>query len=87
MKPLLHKDLDYRQAIGMLTYLQNTTRSDISMTVHQATRFYIQPMLSHERAVKRIGWYLSENKNKGLIFKPHSSKGIECYVDAAFAGG
>jgi len=96
VKPLLHKDLDgpsrkcnwnYRQAIGMLTYLQNTTRPDISMAVHQAARFCIQPMLSHERAVKKIGRYLSGNKDKGLIFKPDLSKGIECYVDADFAGG
>ncbi len=24
---------------------------------------------------------------KGLIFKPDLSKGLECYVDANFAGG
>ena len=42
IKSLLHKDLEglkkhswnYRQAIGMLTYLQGTTRPDISMTTH-----------------------------------------------------
>ena len=96
VKPLLHKDVDgpsrkcnwnYRQAIGMLTYLQNTTRPDILMSVHQAARFCIQPMLSHKQAVKRIKRYLSGNKDKGLVFKPDLSKGIKCYVDADFAGG
>jgi len=95
-KPLLHKDLEglprnnswnYRQAIGMLTYLQGSTRPDISMAVHQAARFCIDPKLSHERAVKRIGRYLIGNKNKGIVFKPDTSKGVECYVDADFAGG
>ena len=96
VKPLLFKDTDgperkcswnYRQAIGMLTYLQNTTRPDISMAVHQAARFCIDPKLSNERAVKRIGRYLSGNQDKGLIFKPDPSMGVECYVDADFAGG
>ena len=43
LKPQLHKDedgqarkceWDYRQVIGMLTYLHNTTGTDSSMIVH-----------------------------------------------------
>ena len=95
VKPLLHKDLEgldrkatwgYRQVIGMLNYLQNSTRPDLSMAVHQAARFSINPKLSHERAVKRIGKYLLSNRDKGLIFTPDRSRGIEVYVDADFAG-
>ena len=96
IKPLLYKDLEglkrkhswnYRQAIGMLTYLQGTTRPDISMATHQAARFSIDPKLSHERAVHRIGRYLKGTNNKGFIFRPKKIKGLECYVDADFAGG
>ena len=95
-KPLLHKDLlgeprrntwNYRQAVGMLTYLQATTRPDISMAVHQCARFSINPKLTHERAVKRVGRYLLSSKQKGILFKPDLSKGMECFVDADFAGG
>ena len=95
-KPLLYKDLEglgrkckwnYRQAIGMLNYLQNSTRPDISMATHQCARFCNQPMQSHERAVKRIGRYLKGNKNRGINFQPDVTKGIECFVDADFAGG
>ena len=65
--PLLGKDVDgpvrkakwkYRGIIGMLGYLQNTTRPDISMATHQCARFNNDPKLSHERAVKKIVRYL-----------------------------
>ena len=96
VKPLLHKDLDglprktswnYRQIIGMLNYLQNSTRPDLSMAVHQCARFSISPFLSHERAVHRIGKYLLGTAEFGLIFSPEISKGLEVFVDADFAGG
>ena len=96
LKPLLFKDLDglsrkyiwnYRQAIGMLNYLASTTRPDISMAVHQAARFCIDPKLSHEKAVIRIGKYLIGTDDKGMIFRPDPTKGLECFVDADFAGG
>jgi hypothetical protein len=96
LKPLLNKDTDglprktnwnYRQAIGMLNYLTSITRPELAMAVHQAARFTISPMLSHERAVQRIGKYLLSSKDKGMIFKPDTSKGLECFVDADFAGG
>ena len=95
-KPLLHKDEDglerkhswnYRQPIGMLTYLQGTSRPDISMATYQVARFCIAPKLSYERAVHRIGRYLKATKDKEIIFTPDGDKGLECYVDADFAGG
>lgn len=96
MKPLLFKDLDgidrkhkwnYRQAIGMLTYLQGTTRPDIAMAVHQCARFSIMPKLTHERAIYRIAKYLKGTNDKGIIIKPNKNLGLECFVDADFAGG
>ena len=71
----------------MLTYLQGTSRPGISMATHQASRFCIAPKLSHEKAVYRIGRYLKATKDKGMIFTPGGDKGLECYVDADFAGG
>ena len=38
-------DWIYRTAIGMLGYLQNSTRPDISMAVHQYNHFNANPML------------------------------------------
>ena len=71
MKPLLHKDKDgdprktawnYRHVIGMLNYLQGSTRPDISMATHQCARFSSDPKASHERAVRYIGKYLLGTK-------------------------
>jgi len=93
---VLHKDLDgkprkrswkYRQAVGMLQYLQANSRPDISMATHQTARFCIDPRLSHEQAVVRIGKYLRGTADRGIIYNPVKSMGLECYVDADFAGG
>lgn len=95
-KELLHKDTDgiprkhsfnYRQIVGMLSYLQGTTRPDISMPTHACARFCIDPKSSHEKAIIRILRYLIHTKNEGIIIKPNSERGIECYVDASFAPG
>ena len=79
-------DWNYRTAVGMLTYLQGNTRPDISVHVHQCARFSIDPKRSHERAITRIGRYLLTSRDRGIIYKPDMNRGLECYVDADFAG-
>ena len=95
VKPLLHKDTDgpprkhdwhYRSLIGMLNYLEKTSRPELAFAVHQCARFCSDPRLTHEKAVHKIIRYLIATKDKGLIFKPDLSRGIECFVDADFAG-
>ena len=92
---ILNKDIEgkphknswnYRTAIGMLSYLQGNTHPDISMAVHQNACFWNKPMLSHEQAITRIGRYLRHIQDRGIIFKPDTAKGLECYVDADFSG-
>ncbi|KAL7464856.1 hypothetical protein ACHAXS_005184 [Conticribra weissflogii] len=94
--PLLSKDTNgpdrkhqwkYRTLTGMLGYLQGTSRPELAMATHQCARFNTYPKLCHERAIKRICKYLLGSMDKGLIFSPDISKGLECYVDANFAGG
>lgn len=97
VKPLLNKNTDgkdrdensfhYRSAIGSLSYLAGCTRPDISMAVHQAAKFSNNPKACHDTAVKRIGKYLLGTEDKGLMYTPDKSKGLEIYVDADFAGG
>ena len=49
---------NYRTAVGMLSYLQNQTRPDIAMAVHQTAWFCNDPKLCHEQAINRIRKYL-----------------------------
>ena len=86
IKPLLHKDLgglkkehswNYRQNIGIVPYLQGTTRSDIPMATHQAAHSSIDSKLSHERVVHRISRYLKVTNNKRFIFRSKNEKGLE----------
>ena len=95
-KGLLHRNLagkprkykwKYQTAVGMLSYLQNSTRSEITMAVHQTARFSNKPMLCHEKAIMCLGRYLLDTRMRGMIYKPDCSKGLECYVDADFARG
>ncbi len=71
----------------MLTYLTGSFRPDIAIGVHQCARFSANPMRSHKQAVMRIGQYLLSTQDRGMTYTPDSTRGIEVYVDADFAGG
>ncbi len=71
----------------MLTYLTGSIRPDIAMAVHQCAQFSANPMHSHEQAVMRIGRYLLSMQDRSMTYTPDSTRGIEVYVDADFAGG
>ena len=80
-------EFHYRSVIGQLSYLAATARPEIQFAVHQCARFSQDPKMVHEKAVKRIVRYLKRTPDKGLILSVDKTKGIECYVDADFAGG
>jgi hypothetical protein len=43
--------------------------------------------MSHECAIMHICRYLKNTSDRGVIYCPDKSKGLECYVDTDFAGG
>ena len=71
----------------MLNYLQGNIHPDMSMAVHKTEHFCNNPMLSHEKSIKRLKRYLLHTKKEGIIQNPDISKGLECYVDTDFEGG
>jgi hypothetical protein len=87
-------DFSYPSIIGMMLYLQANTRPDITFAVSQAARFSRQPKLSHETAIKRIGKYLKDTKDKGMVIDLREMKKegasswlkLDLYADADFAG-
>ena len=70
----------------MIGYFQERTRPDFAMATHQCAIFNNDPHLLHEQSVNRIGIYLLDTRDKGMIYRPDTSRGLECYVDADFAG-
>ena len=70
----------------MLLYLSSNTRCDIQFSVHQCARFSHSPKHSHGQAIKRICRYLASTSDKGLILQPDLNEGLNCYVDADYAG-
>ena len=80
------QDWNYRSVVGSLSYLQAMVRPDLTMAVQQCARFCNDPQCAHEEALKRICHYLMKTKDHGLILKPDPKRGLECYVDADWAG-
>ena len=77
---------DYSSVVGMLLYLSNNTRPDITFAVSQVARFTHQPKKSHGIAVKTIIRYLKGTANQGTIIHPVTSLLLTCFCDADFAG-
>ena len=71
----------------MLNFLTNSMRPKAQSMVHQCTQFSADPKLPHNQAVKRILKHLKFMDTQLLIMKLNTEKGIECYMDANFAGG
>ena len=84
--PTCQETFNYASVIGMLIYLSNTTRPDISFAIHQCARFTHKPRRSHELVLKRIGRYLVGTKGKEMILDPSQNLDIDCYLDSDFAG-
>ena len=84
--PQFAESWSYAAAVGMLLYLSSNTRPDIQFAVHQVARFSHSPKQSHGQAIKRIVRYLAGTKDRGIQFQPDLKAGLDCYVDADFAG-
>ena len=80
------EDWEYATVVGMMMYLAQNSRPDITYAVHQCARFTHAPRSSHATGIKRILRYLQGTNDKGLIMNPSTKFQVDCYVDADFAG-
>ena len=78
-------DFPYRQAVGSLLYISNSTRPDIAQAVHHAARFVGSPTEQNVQAVKRIMKYLKGTINYGIIFKKSSNTDMIGFADADYS--
>jgi hypothetical protein len=71
----------------MLLYLCGHTRPDITFAVDCCARYMFCSKHSHELALKRIGRYLKQTPDRGMVMNPSSDVcKIDAYPDADFAG-
>jgi len=81
-----NKDWSYPAVVEMLLYLSSNSRPDIQYAVHSAARFSHNPCNSQGQAVKQIVRYLLKTPTEGILFLPRLNQGLDCFVDADFAG-
>jgi hypothetical protein len=82
-----HGGFSYSSVVGMLLYLSGHTRPDIAYAVNCCARYMFCPKHSHELALKRIGRYLKQTSERGMIMNPSTDIcKIDAYPDADFAG-
>ena len=94
-KPLI-KDLDgepasgafsYSSVVGMLLYLSGHTRPDIAFSVNCCARYMFSPRHLHELALKRLGRYLKQTSDRGMVMNVSKDVyKVDAYPDADFAG-
>jgi hypothetical protein len=76
----------YPSIIGQLNYLAQNSRPEISFAVHQCARFSKTPQALHEKAFKRIIYYLQCTRDRPLIIKPNKNLSLDAYCDSDFDG-
>jgi hypothetical protein len=77
---------NYPSVIEKLNYLAQNSRPEISFAVHQCARFSKEPKALHEKAVKRIIYYLKYTRDTPLIMKPNKNISLDAHCDSDFAG-
>lgn len=73
----LSEDKPYRELVGCLMYLTQTTRSDISFSVNFFSRFQSEPKENHWKGLKRILRYIQGTLNYGLIYYKSNKRSRE----------
>ncbi|MBW0536608.1 hypothetical protein O181_076323 [Austropuccinia psidii MF-1] len=82
-----HMDIPYLKRIGMLLYIAQGSRPDITYAVNYLARFSLGTDPSHWEALEHLIAYLRYTLNIGIyIGNEHPENKIECYVDANWGG-
>jgi hypothetical protein len=82
-----HGGFSYSSVVGMLLYLSGHTRPNIAYAVNCCARYMFCPKHSHELALKRIGRYLKQTLEEGMVVNPSTNIcKIDAYPDVDFEG-
>ena len=75
----------YREVVGSLLYIENSTRPDISQATNYAARFTSNPSSQNMIATKRILRYLKGTSSQGIRFQRVKRILTHGYADSDFA--
>ena len=78
----------YRQLVGSILHLSNTTRPDLAFTGGYLSLFMSNPEFGHWKAARNVLRYLKDTKTFGIMYKgPNSNQDIKMlvYSDSDFA--
>jgi len=75
----------YRELVGSLSYLANTTRPDIMFAANVLSRYNANPGKTHWKAAKHTLRYLIGTSNLGITYAK-SGKPLHAYVDSDWGG-
>jgi len=82
---VLSSNYPYREAIGALNYLANSTRPDISFAVNLLARHSLKPTKRHWNGIKQIMRYLRGTEDYGLLYSKEKAKeDLIGYADAGY---
>ncbi|MBW0535228.1 hypothetical protein O181_074943 [Austropuccinia psidii MF-1] len=80
-------DREYLKRIGMLLYIAQGTRPDISYAVNYLARFSMGTTSAHWEALEHLISYLRKTRNRNLrISEDEKPNALRCYVDANWGG-
>lgn len=79
------KDKPYRELVGSLVYLANSTRPDIAYASSELSRYCANPGSQHWKAAKRVIRYLKGTSDYKIVYEK-SKQELYAYVDADWAG-
>ena len=75
----------FQQIVGSLIYL-TITRPDLNYPVGLTNQFMSQPIVEHLQWARRILWYVSYTKDKGLLYRIGAVERLICCMDADCVG-
>ena len=75
----------YREAVGSLMWLANTTRPDLAQAVGAVARHSHDPSDTHWKAVRRVLEYVKMTVGFGLTFVRGSGKHLSAFADSSYA--
>ncbi|MBW0524974.1 hypothetical protein O181_064689 [Austropuccinia psidii MF-1] len=80
-------DIEYLRRIGVLLYISQGSRPDITFAVNYLARFLMGTYVSHWHALEHLLSYLRRSANTGTWILPEcKGDAFECYTNANWGG-